>query len=465
MGIKHLQVIRDSNLVVCQARGDFALKELSLAPYRATAQRLEDSFEEFNIEHSLRPIPVIQMLKEEFFEQPLGQADWRSPIKEALLSPDERDHLKVLKDYALMVGELYKKLPGGVLARCLSPSESIKRLKEVHEKSCGASGSVNLYRRLQRLGYYWPEMSKQAATIQGQCTSCQYTFDQKDSCAALTASDWRVPLLEYLIEGILPDNHKEAYRLKRLVTRYFVEGGILFWKGFKGEPLRCLGTLEAQSVVQEVHVEANSPAAAQPGELDLIGPINPPSKGHIWILVATEYFTKWVEVVSLKKATGPVVANFIREHIICRFGIPHKIVTDNGTPFVNKNVRKLLDHRHIKDRKSTPYYPQGNGQAKATNRVLLRILSKMVHEYEGGWTKHLLETLWAYRSSSKTATGLSPFSLVYGTEAISLVELLVPTPRVVHRQEIDIDVATCAEIRTTNLEILEETLNFAYNHT
>ncbi|XP_050241302.1 uncharacterized protein LOC126690222 [Quercus robur] len=95
MGIKHLQVIGDSNLVVCQARGDFALKEPSLAPYRAMAQRLEGSFEEFNIEHSLRfdncftdalatlgskvsfegattdvtivkrPILVVQMLKEE----------------------------------------------------------------------------------------------------------------------------------------------------------------------------------------------------------------------------------------------------------------------------------------------------------------------------------------------------------------------------------------------------------------
>ena len=166
--------------------------------------------------------------------------------------------------------------------------------------------------------------------------------------------------------------------------------------------------------------------------LDLVGPINPPSKGHIWILVATEYFMKWVEAISLKKATGPAVANFIREHIICRFSIPHKIVTDNGTPFVNKDVWKLLDHCHIKHCKSTPYYPQGNGQAEATNRVLLRILSKMVHKYEGGWTEHLLETLWAYWSSSKITTGLSPLFLVYGTEAISPIELLVPTSRVVH---------------------------------
>ena len=105
MGIKRLRVIGDSNLVVYQARGDFALKEPSLAPYRAMAQRLEDSFEEFNIEHSLRfdnrfadalatlgskirfegattdvtivkrPIPVVQMLKEELSNQPLGQTD------------------------------------------------------------------------------------------------------------------------------------------------------------------------------------------------------------------------------------------------------------------------------------------------------------------------------------------------------------------------------------------------------
>ena len=89
----------------------------------------------------------------------------------------------------------------------------------------------------------------------------------------------------------------------------------------------------------------------------------------------------------------------------------------------------------------------------------------MVHEYEGGWTKHLLETLWAYQSLSKTATGLSPFFLVYGTEAVSPVELLVPTPRVIHGQETDVNATTCAEIRTTDLETLEEIWNFAYNRT
>nr|POE97889.1 hypothetical protein CFP56_33829 [Quercus suber] len=105
------------------------------------------------------------MLKEEFFDQPLEQANWRSSLKEVLLSSNENDHLKVLKDYALMAGELYRKLPGGILARCLSPGDSTKQLKEVHGKSVGSNSSVSLYRHLQRLGYYWLEMSKQAATV------------------------------------------------------------------------------------------------------------------------------------------------------------------------------------------------------------------------------------------------------------------------------------------------------------
>ena len=96
-------------------------------------------------------------------------------------------------------------------------------------------------------------MGKQAATVQEQCIKCQNIFDQMESCAVLTTSDWHVPFFEYLIEGILPDNHEEAYHLKRLVTRHFVEWGILVRKRFNGEPLKCLGTPETQLVMQEVH--------------------------------------------------------------------------------------------------------------------------------------------------------------------------------------------------------------------
>jgi hypothetical protein len=60
--------------------------------------------------------------------------------------------------------------------------------------------------------------------------------------------------------------------------------------------------------------------------------------------MATEYFTKWVEAIPLRKETGAAIANFIREHIVTRFGIPYKLISDNDTSFINKDVREVLEH-------------------------------------------------------------------------------------------------------------------------
>uniref|UniRef100_A0A2N9FWZ9 Integrase catalytic domain-containing protein n=1 Tax=Fagus sylvatica TaxID=28930 RepID=A0A2N9FWZ9_FAGSY len=474
-------------LVVCQARGEFSLKEPSLAPYRALAQKFEARFSTFEIEHAQRnenryadalatlgsqmafegeemdvtickkAKPITESLRKEFEELSQDQEDWRAPIKAKLVSPADTADLREIKDYTLISGDLYRRLPGGVLARCIS-------LEEAKES-----------------------MSAEAAEIQNQCPTCQFHYSNEEVCATFVSADWRTPFLEYLLERILPSNPKDVYRLKRLALRYFVEGGTLFRKGFHGEPLRCLSLSESQMVMKETHagecgehqgkkrlyqclltlgyywptmkkdaadfvktchtcqVQANlihthptslqnmaTPWPFHTWGLDLIGPINPASGGCIWILVATEYFTKWVEAIPLRKATGAAVANFIREHIITRFGIPYKLITDNG-----------------------------NGQAEATNRMLLRILSKMVFDYGNDWKAHLADVLWAYRSSPKTATGFTPFSLVYGTDTISPTELVVPSPRVMQGSELETDANMCAEARMADLEGLDEARDLA----
>ena len=124
------------------------------------------------------------------------------------------------------------------------------------------------------------------------------------------------------------------------------------------------------------------------------------------------------------------VANFIKENIIVRFGVPHRIINDNGTPFVNSDVRKMLEFYQVKHHRSSPYYPQGDGQAEATNNNLIKNISKMSQEYTEEWTMHLPDTLWAYRNSPKSATGFSPFSLVYGTEVVNPAEIMTPSLRV-----------------------------------
>ena len=115
-----------------------------------------------------------------------------------------------------------------------------------------------------------------------------------------------------------------------------------------------------------------------------MGLVNPPSRGYIWILVATEYFTKWAEAVPLRKATREAVANFIKENIIIRFRVPHRIISDNGTSFVNNDVRKMLEFYQVKHHRSSPYYLRGNGQAEAMNKTLIKIINKMSQEYTGG---------------------------------------------------------------------------------
>ena len=96
--------------------------------------------------------------------------------------------------------------------------------------------------------------------------------------------------------------------------------------------------------------------------LDFIGQINPPSsKGHRFVLVATDYFTKWTKSVPLKNMTHREVIEFITEHIIHRFGIPQTLTTDQGSSFISKEVHNFAESYKIKILNSSPYYAQANG--------------------------------------------------------------------------------------------------------
>ena len=76
--------------------------------------------------------------------------------------------------------------------------------------------------------------------------------------------------------------------------------------------------------------------------------------------MAMEYFTKWAEAIPLCKATGGAIVNF-KENIIDRFRVPYRIISGNGMPFVNSDVRKMLEFYQVKHYRSSPYYPLGNG--------------------------------------------------------------------------------------------------------
>ena len=201
------------------------------------------------VEASKRKESIIEMLKERF-QQEQCEGDWQIPTKEALMKEEDTVKLKVLKDYALVRGELYCRMPGGVLSRCVGQEEAQRKLKEIHDKTYGSCGEVSLYCRLQRASLYWLNMGKDADRVQTYCGTCQLAVDRKESYAVFISEDWRSPFIQYLIEGILLQKHSERYKLKRLATRHFLHNTVLFKKGYNGDPLRCLGPEEVKEMIK-----------------------------------------------------------------------------------------------------------------------------------------------------------------------------------------------------------------------
>ena len=134
------------------------------------------------VEVSKRKESIIERLKEKFQEEQC-EGDWWIPIKEALMKEEDTAGLKVLKDYALVRGEPYRRMPGGVLSKCVRQEEAQRKLKEVHDKTCRSCGEVSLYRKLQKVGFYWLSMGKDANRVQTQCGTCQLVTDIEESYA------------------------------------------------------------------------------------------------------------------------------------------------------------------------------------------------------------------------------------------------------------------------------------------
>ncbi|GAU39246.1 hypothetical protein TSUD_396930 [Trifolium subterraneum] len=170
--------------------------------------------------------------------------------------------------------------------------------------------------------------------------------------------------------------------------------------------------------------------------IDMIGRIEPKaSNGHRSILVAIDYFTKWVEAASYANVTKQVVVRFIKNHIICRYGVPNKIITGNGTDLNNKMMKDLCDEFKIEHHNSSPYRPQMNGAVEAANKNIKKIVQKMVVTYKD-WHEMLPFALHGYRTSVRTSTGATPFSLVYGMESVLPVEVEIPSMRVLMETEL-----------------------------
>ena len=170
-----------------------------------------------------------------------------------------------------------------------------------------------------------------------------------------------------------------------------------------------------------------------------------------YLLVGTDYFTKWVEAEPLANIRDVDVKRFVWKSIVIRFGVPHVLISDNGLQFDSKMFRKYCGELGITNMYSTPAYPQGNGQAETVSKVILSGLKKRLDDAKGKWVEELPHVLWTYRTTPRRSTGETHFSMTYRAEAIIPLESGFLTTRTSSFNPKDND-----EQLVTNLDLIKE---------
>ncbi|GKA41776.1 reverse transcriptase domain-containing protein [Tanacetum coccineum] len=185
--------------------------------------------------------------------------------------------------------------------------------------------------------------------------------------------------------------------------------------------------------------------------IDIAGPF-PEGPGKVkFLIIAIDYFTKWIEAKLVATITGNQVKKFVWENIACRFCLPGEIISDNGKQFRDNPFRDWCEKLCIQQHFAFVKHPQTNGLVERANMSLGEGIKARLGKNNKNWLEKISHVLWAHRTMIKSSNGDTPFSLTYGTEAVILAEIGMPTFRTA-----EVDVAKNDEALEINLELLEE---------
>jgi len=185
--------------------------------------------------------------------------------------------------------------------------------------------------------------------------------------------------------------------------------------------------------------------------VDVVGPLPVTDSGNKYIVVFTDYLTRWVEAFAVPNYNAETVAGLLVREIMPRHGAPKVLLADNGQPFRSKFIEEVAKLLGVQQRHSSPYHPQCNGLTERMNGTLVGLLSLIADAGQRDWDLRLPFVLLTHRSAVNRTFGCSPFQLMYGREAVLPFEAMLQK----ERRELPARWASVAEYRDKLVEDLE----------
>ena len=158
--------------------------------------------------------------------------------------------------------------------------------------------------------------------------------------------------------------------------------------------------------------------------MDIVGPLPETEHQNKYILVISDYFTKWTEAYAIRNREAKTIADELVKNFICRFGAPDYIHTNQGRNFESSLISEICKLLGIKKTRTTPYHPQSDGMVESFNRTLLNMLGIACNDLQETWDVQLPFLMMAYCTSVQESTGKTPFSLMFGREARLPVDIM-----------------------------------------
>ena len=181
------------------------------------------------------------------------------------------------------------------------------------------------------------------------------------------------------------------------------------------------------------HIQVKAPMLSieSSAPLELIGidflHLEKSSGGYEYILLITDHFTRYAQAYATRNKAAKTAANHLYNDFILRFGIPSKVLHDQGGEFENDLFKHLAKLLGIQDMRTPPYHPETNGQVERKNQTLLSMLRTLPEKYKSSWKDHLNKVLHAYNCTRNSTTGYSPYYLMFGRKPKLPIDILLQT--------------------------------------